>query len=105
VNPKWHYKIKQFSAKTVVKNLRGPQKSRNSIKRKASMHLSVVKIVEQKLAQTLMVEAADKADQDNLSKSHVQSVVTKTPYLSNQEEIDRSFVGIVSAKKDRDNFL
>lgn len=65
---KWQCKIKKFNAKTVVPNLHGPQKSKNSINKKASMHHFAVKIVEQKLVQTSMVEAeaAGTEVQDNL---------------------------------------
>jgi hypothetical protein len=68
VNPKWHFKIKQFNVKTADAILHGPQTNKNSTNKKVLTHLFVVKIVEQKLEQLTTTVVVDKEDQDNLSQ-------------------------------------
>lgn len=69
MNPKWHYKIKNFNVKTVVKNSSGPQKNKSSIKKKVLTRLCVAKIVEQKLAQISTMDKEEEiGDLDNLSQ-------------------------------------
>ena len=46
VIPKWHNKINQFNAKTVVKTSSGLQTNKLSTKKKVLVHRSGVKIVE-----------------------------------------------------------
>jgi hypothetical protein len=69
VNPKWHFKINLFNAKTVAVNLHGLQKSKNFTNKKVLIHHCVVKTVGQKLVQPTMADKeaeAGKEDQDNL---------------------------------------
>jgi hypothetical protein len=105
VNPKWHFKIKQFNVKTAVLNLPGLQTNKNFISKKVLTHRSVAKTVEQKLEQLTMVVEVVKADQDNLLKSHVQIVVEKILCLFNQEVTSRFFAVIVSKKNEADKLL
>jgi hypothetical protein len=67
------------------------------------MHLSDVKIVEQKLAQTLMEDAAVTVvivARDNLSQSHVPNAVRKTLFLFNREVIKAFFAETVLESKE-----
>ena len=68
------------------------------------MHLSDVKIVEQKLAQTLMGDAAmaeeEIEDRDNRSQSPVLNAARKTPFLFNREVIKAFFAETVLESKE-----
>ncbi len=69
MNLKWHYKHKIFNVKTAEPSLLGLRKNKNFTKKKVLTHLSVVKIVGQKLVQTstIMEEEAVEDKADNVS--------------------------------------
>lgn len=97
MNPKWHFKIKQFNVKTADAILRGPLTNKSFTSKKVLTHLCVVKTVEQKLEQ-LTTTVADKADQDNLSRLLVPIVAHKTQYHFSREATSRYFAVTVLEK-------
>lgn len=79
----------------------GQLKNKSSTSKKALTRLCAVKIVGLKPAQTLTVDmVVETADQDNLSRLLVLSVVQKTPFHFNQEETAQFFAETVLQRKE-----
>ena len=106
MNHKWHFKINNLHVKTAVINLPGLQKNKSFTNLKVSTHLSDVKIVVQKHAQTSTMVGADTVvvDNVNLSRLPVQTVVQKILFHLSQEAIDQYFAVTVLEKVKTANF-